>query len=55
MVRLFTLVELADLFKIWEHQWEETMTKWLGDCIVYGECEFVPRVRSEVVVDRIWE
>lgn len=33
---------VADLFKTWEHQWEEMTTRWLSDCNVYGECERVP-------------
>ncbi|KAF8128981.1 hypothetical protein EV363DRAFT_1400231 [Boletus edulis] len=35
--RLVKRVSLNDLFKIWEHEWEETTTSWLGNCIVYGE------------------
>ncbi|KAH0835800.1 hypothetical protein J3R83DRAFT_9655 [Lanmaoa asiatica] len=35
--QLVKRVSLNDLFKIWEHEWEETTTRWLSNCIVYGE------------------
>ncbi|KAF8549502.1 hypothetical protein OG21DRAFT_1500373 [Imleria badia] len=38
--RLVKRASLNDLFKIWEHQWEETTRWWLGNCIVYGEFDW---------------
>ncbi|KAG9312753.1 SAC3/GANP/Nin1/mts3/eIF-3 p25 family-domain-containing protein [Chiua virens] len=35
--RLVKRVSLNDLFSDWEHQWEEMATRWLGNCVVYGD------------------
>ncbi|KIJ19387.1 hypothetical protein PAXINDRAFT_178967 [Paxillus involutus ATCC 200175] len=35
--RLVKWLSINDLFKTWEHSWDEMTTRWLNNCTVYGE------------------